>query len=66
MVCPDVPIVINASPNSNRSVMDANVTYACDTGYIFPDGTIQQHIICNITGHWTPTFNHCQGERAII
>ena len=61
--CGTEPTVNNAAstpPTVTVTTYLATVQYDCDTGYEFPDATMQKTITCQANKTWK-TINHCQG-----
>jgi Sushi repeat (SCR repeat) len=59
-VCPPVPTVMHATPDSYNAIAGTIVTYSCDEGYAFSDGTFQVSAFCN-GENWSVVPTTCLG-----
>ena len=52
--CDPVPDAVHASPNTNGTDWGTEVSYTCDPGYEWTDGTTSVNATCNF-GTWSRT-----------
>ena len=58
--CPEAPTIANTaianytrtSHNSGGYPVNTTLTYACDDGYRFIDGSTVDSLVCDVTGQW--------------
>ena len=58
--CPPVPVVANALPDSQYTLVEATVHYSCLDGYVFMDGSSTSST-CD-GQNWTTLPTGCQGN----
>ena len=54
--------VDHAIRNGEDRSVGSIVSYSCETGYLFPDGTSQLTVQCVSTGEWSQLPVKCQGN----
>ena len=60
--CPAIPKVAHSKVDTNVALFGTNVTYWCDTGYVFPDRSVTTTIQCDgQTKAWNKQIADCQG-----
>ena len=59
--CRDVPRVEGAVADTSRGHVGTIVTYTCEGGLRFPDGTESAQTQCTGRGTWYPELDACKG-----
>lgn len=61
VLCPNTPVLAHAAPVDVDLRPGSNVTYLCNRGYAFVDGTFSKTITC-IYYSWFPAISDCTGK----
>ena len=61
-VCLPPPTIPNATPSSRGMLVGTSITYTCNDGHAFPDGSQRKVIYCNLLFHWENVPNACEGK----
>lgn len=62
LMCPELPGFIHCHPDSVLRYPGEVVTYYCDVGYKFADGTSTRTTICRKNATWSSHMEDCQSE----
>lgn len=63
--CPVPPIVEHSTTDWENSLIGDVVTYTCNYGYSFIDGSRTRVALCLHGGNWTAVPSKCEGELCI-
>lgn len=61
-VCPFMPAVAESHVYYEDTLQGVRVTYTCNRGYEFPDGSTVKKIQCLMDGTWSLYPPACQGS----
>ena len=64
ITCPAAPSIDHGTIDTNLALYGTTVTYTCNYGYHFPSGNTTDQIVCQDTGSWSTTPDHCQGKKS--
>ena len=63
ITCAAAPSIDHGTIDTNLALYGTTVTYTCNYGYHFPSGNTTDQIVCQDTGSWSTTPDHCQGKK---
>jgi len=59
--CPKLPVPLDATLSTDKTVYDILVIVKCNSGFKFSDGKTSKTVLCLQSGAWNDTFVDCQG-----
>ena len=65
-LCPEVTMMNGTSRDTDARRYNVSVTYTCQTGSTFPDGTAVRELHCGEGGRWHGVVEGCQGKPRIL